>query len=72
MSYEGTICPCGNRKQPNTMLCDECERVFADHPSMRDFKHHTDIEMRQHAAMTLVSLSRGRKTAGRTGTTKGA
>lgn len=62
MSYEGTVCPCGGKKQPNTMLCVGCETAFADHPSMAAFKdERRDLETRRHAAMTLLSLARGRK-----------
>jgi hypothetical protein len=62
MSYEGTICPCGDKKLPDTMLCDKCEMAFADHPSMLSYKDKSkDIESRRFAATTLLALSRGRK-----------
>jgi hypothetical protein len=60
MSFEGTTCPCGGKKQPNTMLCNGCETTFADHPSMKSFKSEKDAELRRHAALTLLSLARGR------------
>lgn len=33
MSYEGTICPCGDKKESNTMLCNGCVSTFEQHPS---------------------------------------
>lgn len=63
MSYEGTICPCGDKKLGNTMLCDGCMSAFEQHPSMVDFKNDKLCQdTRRHAAMTLLTLARGRKT----------
>ena len=66
MSYENTVCPCSGKKEPKTMLCRDCETAFADHPSMKEFKSGTDREARMHAAMTLLTLARGRITNPRT------
>lgn len=64
MSYAGTVCPCGEKKPGGTMLCPGCENAFAEHPSMAAFKDTSiDRELRQHAAMTLLTLARGRKKA---------
>ncbi len=62
MSYEGTTCPCGGKKAPNTMLCDGCMTEFKDHPAMASFTDKkNDVEIRRHAALTLLTLARGRK-----------
>jgi hypothetical protein len=62
MSYEGTICPCGGKKDSNTMLCNGCMTAFAQHPSMSAYLDKSkDVEARRHAALTLLSLARDRK-----------
>lgn len=64
MSYEGTTCPCGHKKEPNTMLCSDCMTTFAHHPSMPVFLDKSRApETRRHAAMTLLALARGRLSA---------
>jgi len=61
MSYESTVCPCGGKKMSNTMLCCTCETAYAEHPAMSVFKDEScDLESRRHAAITLVTLARGR------------
>lgn len=60
MSYEGTTCACGGKKQSNTMLCNGCETEFSGHASMKAFKSEKDVELRRHAALTLLCLARGR------------
>lgn len=66
MSYADTVCPCGDKKPPNTMLCDGCETAFAQHPSMLAFKDkRNDFESLNHAARTLVILARDRKRGNR-------
>lgn len=58
MSYEGTKCPCGGKKPANTMLCDGCMTAFADHPAMAVFSDRAlDVELRRHAAITLLTLA---------------
>lgn len=60
MSYEDTNCPCGGKKERDTMLCDRCESDLAQHPSMPVFKNlENALESRRHAAIVLLSLSRG-------------
>jgi hypothetical protein len=62
MSYEGTVCPCGDKKEPNTMLCNGCMSEFSQHPSMSVFLDKSrEPETRRHAALTLLALARGRK-----------
>jgi len=63
MSYEGTICPCGDKKPANTMICDSCMTEFKDHPSMTSvLDRNLGAELSRHAAITLLALARGRKT----------
>ena len=62
MSFEDSNCPCGGKKEPGTMLCQLCESELATHPSMPVFKdHQSNLELRRHAAIVLVTLARGRK-----------
>lgn len=62
MSYEDTNCPCGGKKRRRTMLCAECIKAFAARSEMRTYQDETQHPtMRQHAALILISLARGRK-----------
>lgn len=62
MSFEDTNCPCGGKKPRDTMLCDDCEASFKDHPSMIVFKDgQNTLDARQHSAMVLLALSHKRK-----------
>ena len=62
MSYEDTSCPCGGKKERETMLCNDCEQYLADHPAMAVFKDKSNSnESRRHAAMILLTLARKRK-----------
>ena len=62
MSYEGTTCPCGGKKESNTMLCSGCMDTFAGHSAMTSFLDRKgDVETRRNAAMILLALARGRQ-----------
>lgn len=62
MSYEGTTCPCGDKKERDTMLCGTCMRTFASHSAMATFQDDKqDAEVRRNAAIVLLTLARGRK-----------
>ena len=61
MSYDDTNCPCGERKQTQTMLCDACMDFLKEHKSMAVFQSGADLDSRRHAATILLSLARGRK-----------
>ena len=64
MSYENTSCPCGEKKLTDTMLCAACETVVAgsyDRKAMDD--HREPFELRRHAAMRVLAVSRRRRTA---------
>ena len=64
MSYENTACPCGGQKLTDTMLCAACETAVAgtyDRKAMDD--HRETFELRRHAAMRVLAISRRRRTA---------
>lgn len=64
MSYEDTKCPCGDKKIPDTMLCDTCLSAFAHRPEMATFNDGGEsVEYRRHAATILITLAHGRKRA---------
>lgn len=66
MSYDGIVCPCGDKKPSGTMLCDGCEEAFASHPSMSTFKDkRREVEDRRHAATILITMARDRKRTAR-------
>ncbi len=61
MSYADEKCPCGGKKQRDTMLCSDCETALADRHEMRRYQDGTiPIDLRRHAAIVLLSLARGR------------
>jgi hypothetical protein len=63
MSYEDTNCPCGHRKERDTMLCADCMTAFKDHPSMKGFLNADgtwSIPARRQSAIILVTLARKR------------
>jgi len=62
MSYSDEKCPCGGKKQRDTMICADCETAFAERHEMTRYKDETvAIDLRRHAAIILLSLARGRK-----------
>ena len=63
MSWENTKCPCGGRKESETMLCRDCEEYLEDRPEMAIFRGDGDPDLRRHAAITLLALARGREHA---------
>jgi len=61
MAYSDTKCPCGNRKERETMLCNACVSAFQDRREMSIYQDETyGIDYRRNAAIVLLSLSRGR------------
>lgn len=64
VSYEDAKCPCGGRKQRETMLCDDCMSEFARTPAGQGFaeflKDRTFSEYKRHCAMRLCSMARHR------------
>ena len=63
MSYEDTNCPCGGRKERETMLCAECMTAFKDTVDMKVFLDPIkyDVNARRGAAALLLAMSRRRK-----------
>lgn len=63
MSYDDTHCPCGDKKLPDTMLCDACVTFLKDRREMTTLNSAEPVEYRRQAAIILLSLARGRKRA---------
>jgi hypothetical protein len=62
MAFEDKKCPCGNRKQTDTMLCDECNAHFADRKELSEYQDQSlRLDYRRNAAVVLVTLARDRK-----------
>lgn len=61
MAYDDSKCPCGGRKAPGTMLCDDCVAAFKDRKELAEYQDgKLALEYRRHAAMILLALARGR------------
>jgi hypothetical protein len=66
MAFDDTKCPCGDKKPAGTMLCEPCEAYLSDRREIREYLDTSlNVELRQHAAVTLLTLARGRKLARR-------
>lgn len=64
MTWDGTVCACGNHKERETLLCGECERAFMDTPEMRTYLHPASRwQARRSAAIVLLALARRRPRA---------
>lgn len=62
MSYENTICPCGGKKKPDTLLCAGCLEFFKRRSELRVFKDQREPrEYRAQAARILCALAKKRK-----------
>jgi len=62
MSYEDHRCPCGDRKERETMLCNKCVNAFQDHPEMNAYQDVSrSWDDRRRSAIALVSMSHKRK-----------
>jgi hypothetical protein len=62
MSYEDTNCPCGGKKDRETLICAECQKQFADTYEMRTFNNATEPPWsRRPAAIRLLTMARRRK-----------
>ena len=67
MSYENNKCPCGERKERETMLCADCERDFASTIELAAYRDETGpTGVRRHAAIKLLAMARRRKELMRT------
>ena len=64
MSWEGTVCACGNHKERESLLCRECEEAFRETPEMRTYLHPgSRWQARRNAAILLLALARRRPRA---------
>jgi len=62
MSFDNSQCPCGGKKPPGNMLCDECVATFSDRRELKKYKDGTlPTFYRRNAAIILLSLARKRK-----------
>ena len=66
MSYESNQCPCGGRKERETMLCQACLDHMAErHPF--ELRHWQDpnerMETRRSSAIRLLAAARRRKSS---------
>lgn len=62
MSYESQRCPCGGRKERETMLCPECVAQFGatpDYARMSD--PAVDWYARRSAAIRVLACARRRR-----------
>ena len=59
MSWENEVCPCGGKKERETLLCSPCQSDLAHHPAMRAFNFDNEASSyRRSAAIILVTLAR--------------
>jgi hypothetical protein len=61
MSYEDTSCPCGGRKERQTMICQPCRDHLAgciELAAMDD--ERIPVQARRSAAIRVLKLARGR------------
>lgn len=61
MSFENTQCPCGGKKQRETMICPACKEYVAatiEAASLDDTR--IPWQSRRNAAIRLLSLARNR------------
>ena len=64
MAYHDTQCPCGDRKLPDTMLCDQCVNAFAALPDFAVCAEEAyGFDERRAAAIRLLAKARRRKLA---------
>lgn len=61
MAYEDTNCPCGGKKERETMLCADCQTAFADNVQMKILRDASALfEWKRSSAIALLSLARRR------------
>jgi len=62
MAYEDTNCPCGDKKERETMLCELCMDHLKDRHEMQTWQDREERwDFRRHAAIILLTLARRRK-----------
>jgi len=66
MSYESTTCPCGGRKERETMICDPC-KAFAAITAANDLSlyedHRIPTATRRAMAIRILAIARRRGSA---------
>ena len=66
MSYENTSCPCGGRKERETMICDPC-KAFASVTAANDLSlyedHRIPTATRRAMAIRILAIARRRGNA---------
>ena len=66
MSYENTSCPCGGRKERETMICDPC-KSFASVTAANDLSlyedHRIPVKTRRAMAIRILAIARRRGNA---------
>ena len=66
MSYENTTCPCGGRKERETMICDPC-KAFASVTAANDLSlyedHRIPTATRRAMAIRILAIARRRGNA---------
>lgn len=61
MTFENASCPCGSKKERQTMLCGDCCDAFKDRREMKYFSDQKEkADMRRHCALILLALARRR------------
>jgi hypothetical protein len=67
VSWEDAKCPCGGRKERETLVCGECETHLAGTMEMQVYRTMTtdDRGERRWAAIRLLAMARRRKGVGR-------
>ena len=66
MSYENTSCPCGGRKERETMICDPCKQaITAANPNDLALyeDHRIPVETRRAMAIRILAIARRRGSA---------
>ena len=66
MSYENTSCPCGRRKERETMICDTCKQaITAANPNDLALyeDHRIPVETRRAMAIRILAIARRRGSA---------
>jgi hypothetical protein len=64
MSYENTECPCGGKKERETLICKNCDKHIWETTDRFELDHLNDesftLEARRGMAVRLLSMARRR------------
>jgi hypothetical protein len=65
MSYENTACPCGGKKERETMICADCVDYIESTTAHTDLARHKDysfsVEARRWMAIRVLTIARSRR-----------